>query len=70
MCKVFGLVHITSGAVELLVARALALLRSLTDYETATFLDQCCADPATRAAMRGVAGRATFLAGARPRKPC
>jgi hypothetical protein len=65
-----------SGAVELLAARALALLRSLTDFETATFLDQCCGDPVMHAAMRAVACRATFLAGARvcltlrPSCPC
>ena len=53
---------------ELLAARALALLRSLTDYETANFLDQCCGEPAMHSAMRAVAGRAAFLAGAWPRK--
>lgn len=58
-----------AGAVELLAARCLALLRSLTDYQTHTFLDQACAAPATRNAAAAVAGRATFLAGACPR-PC
>lgn len=53
-----------TGSLELLAARSLALLRSLTDYERATFLDQACSRPTTHAKAQAVASQATFLAGA------
>jgi hypothetical protein len=54
------------GTVELLAARSLALLRSLTEYEEATFLDQTMSYSETKALAREVAARATQLAGALP----
>jgi hypothetical protein len=59
-----------AGSLELLAARSLALLRSLTDYERATFLDQACSHPATHARAQAVAARATFLAGSRLPQHC
>lgn len=55
---------------ELLAARSLALLRSLTDYERSTFLDQCCERRPTRSQAHAVAARATFLAGASSFSSC
>lgn len=52
-----------AGNVELLAARSLALLRSLTEYEEATFLDQTMSHAETKTLARDVAARATLIAG-------
>ena len=52
-----------AGAVELLAARSLALLRSLTEFEQKPFLDQASESPATKELARHAATRATHFAG-------
>ena len=53
-----------AGSIELLAARSLALLRSLTEYEQKPFLDQASECPATKELARHTATRATHFAGA------
>ena len=53
-----------AGAIELLAARSLALLRSLTEFEHQPFLDQASESTATRELARHAATRATHFAGA------
>ena len=52
-----------AGSIELLAARSLALLRSLTEYEQKPFLDQASEAPATKELARHTATRATHFAG-------
>lgn len=52
-----------AGAIELLAARSLALLRSLTEFEQKPFLDQASESPATKELARHTATRATHFAG-------
>lgn len=52
-----------TGTIELLVARSLALMTSLTEYEKASFLDQTIASEDTRELAIEVAARASQLAG-------
>ena len=53
-----------AGSIELLAARSLALLRSLTEFEHQPFLDQASESPATKELARHTATRATHFAGA------
>ena len=53
-----------AGSIELLAARSLALLRSLTEFERQPFLDQASESPATKELARHTATRATHFAGA------
>ena len=53
-----------AGAIELLAARSLALLRSLTEFERRPFLDQASESPATKELARHTATRAAHFAGA------
>ena len=52
-----------AGSIELLAARSLALLRSLTEFEHQPFLDQASESPATKELARHTATRATHFAG-------
>ena len=52
-----------AGSIELLAARSLALLRSLTEFEQRPFLDQASDSPATKELARHAATRATHFAG-------
>ncbi len=54
-----------AGTIELLVARSLALMTSLTEYEETSFLDQTVAQEGTRELAIDVAARASQLAGER-----
>ncbi|CAL8471502.1 g11044 [Coccomyxa elongata] len=57
------------GTVELLVARSLALMTSLTEYEETSFLDQTVAQEGTRELAIDVAARASQLAGVVMQRP-
>ena len=58
--------HVSAGSIELLAARSLALLRSLTEFEHQPFLDQASESPATKELAQHTATRATHFAGAHP----
>ncbi|EIE21981.1 hypothetical protein COCSUDRAFT_66773 [Coccomyxa subellipsoidea C-169] len=57
------------GTIELLVARSLALMTSLTEYEKASFLDQTIAHDDTRELAIEVAAQASQLAGLVMQRP-
>ena len=52
-----------AGSIELLAARSLALMRSLTEFEQKPFLDQAFEAPATKELARHTATRAAHFAG-------
>lgn len=56
-------VCVMAGSIELLVARSLGLMTSLTEYEDPTFLDQTIIHEKTRDLAIDVAARASRLAG-------
>ena len=63
LCSASKGLHTAAGSIELLAARSLALLRSLTEYEQKPFLDQASESPATKELARHTATRATHFAG-------
>ena len=58
-----------AGSIELLAARSLALLRTLTEFEQRPFLDQASDNASTRELARHTATRATHFAGLHSKPP-